>query len=179
VAADAPIVVLHVSAGNPFRRWPEGAFAALAARLAAGADDRWVLVTSGPSDHAAAARVVTAGRQRAGSAGPRIVDAEGLSLPELRALMDRAALFVGGDSGPLHIASTSDVPVVGLFGPTLPERSAPWRPPQIGTISIDAGPLPCRPCHQRTCVPGDFRCLTQISADAVADAAERLLEGRT
>ena len=169
------IVVLHVSAGNPFRRWPEDAFATLAARLAAGADDRWVLVTSGPSDHAAAARVVTAGRQRAGDAGPRIVDAEGLSLPELRALMDRAALFVGGDSGPLHIASTSDVPIVGLYGPTLPERSAPWRPPQIGTISIDAGPLPCRPCHQRTCVPGDFRCLTRISADAVGDAAERLL----
>jgi lipopolysaccharide heptosyltransferase II len=170
------IVVLHVSAGNPFRRWPEDAFATLAARLAARADDRWVLVTSGPSDHAAAARVVMAGRQRARDAGPRIVDAEGLSLPELRALMDRAALFVGGDSGPLHIASTSDVPIVGLYGPTLPERSAPWRPSQIGTISIDAGPLPCRPCHQRTCVPGDFRCLTQISADAVGDAAERLLE---
>jgi ADP-heptose:LPS heptosyltransferase len=169
------VIVLHVSAGNPFRRWPEDAFAALAARLAAGGDDRWVLVTSGPSDHEAAARVVTAGRQRAERAGPRIVDAEGFSLPELRALMDRAALFVGGDSGPLHIASTSDVPIVGLYGPTLPERSAPWRPPQIGTISIDAGPLPCRPCHQRTCVPGDFRCLTQISPDAVAAAADRLL----
>jgi predicted lipopolysaccharide heptosyltransferase III len=171
-------IVLHVSAGNPFRRWPEDAFAALAVRLATAATDRRVLVTSGPSDHAAATRVVTAARQQAGAAGSRIVDAEGLSLPELRALMDRAALFVGGDSGPMHIASTSDVPVVGLYGPTLPERSAPWRPPQIGTISIDAGPLPCRPCHQRTCVPGDFRCLTRISADAVGEAAERLLGGR-
>jgi hypothetical protein len=65
-----------------------------------------------------------------------------------------------------------------LYGPTLPERSAPWRPPELGTSSIDAGPLPCRPCHQRTCVPGDFRCLTRISADAVGDAAERLLGGR-
>jgi lipopolysaccharide heptosyltransferase II len=169
------IIVLHVSAGNPFRRWPEEAFAALAARLARGGVDRRVLVTSGPSDHAAAARVVAAGRQMAGEAGPRIVDAEGLSLPELRALTDGAALFVGGDSGPLHVASTSDVPIVGLYGPTLPERSAPWRPPGLGTVSIDAGPLPCRPCHQRRCVPGDFRCLTHITAETVGDAAEHLL----
>jgi ADP-heptose:LPS heptosyltransferase len=137
-----------------------------------------VLVTSGPSDHDAAARVVAASRVAAASAGARIVDAEGLSLPELRALMDRAALFVGGDSGPLHVAATSDVAVVGLFGPTLPERSAPWRPPALPTASIDAGALPCRPCHQRTCVPGDFRCLTSITPEDVGAAAERLLEAR-
>ncbi len=178
VPAGAPIVVLHVSAGNPFRRWPEDAFAALAAALAVRGPERRVLVTSGPSDHDAAARVVAASRLAAASAGARIVDAEGLSLPELRALMDRAALFVGGDSGPLHVAATSDVAVVGLFGPTLPERSAPWRPAALATASIDAGPLPCRPCHQRTCVPGDFRCLTSITAEAVGAAAERLLEAR-
>jgi ADP-heptose:LPS heptosyltransferase len=76
----------------------------------------------------------------------------------------------------LHIASTSDIPIVGLYGPTLPERSAPWRPVDLGTASIDVGALPCRPCHQRTCVPGDFRCLTGISPDAVGREAERLLE---
>jgi lipopolysaccharide heptosyltransferase II len=171
----AQVVVLHVSAGNPFRRWPESAFGALASALAARQSDRWVLVTSGPSDHDAAARVVAAVRAGRAEAGTRVVDAEGFSLAELRALMDRAALFVGGDSGPLHIASTSDVPIVGLYGPTLPERSAPWRPLDLPTASIDVGALPCRPCHQRTCVPGDFRCLTQISPDAVLSAAERLL----
>ena len=174
VPGDARVIVLHVSAGNPFRRWPESAFAALASALAARGPERWVLVTSGPSDHDAAARVVAAARA-VHETGARVVDAEGLSLAELRALMDRAALFVGGDSGPLHVASTSDVPIVGLFGPTLPERSAPWRPADIPTASIDVGVLPCRPCHQRTCVPGDFRCLTGISADAVREAAERLL----
>jgi lipopolysaccharide heptosyltransferase II len=176
VPAGARIVVLHVSAGNPFRRWPEQAFAALAASVAGRDASRWVLVTSGPSDHDAAARVVRAAREAAAGGAARLIDAEGLSLPELRALMDRAALFVGGDSGPLHIASTSNVPIVGLYGPTLPERSAPWRPSHLGTASIDVGTLPCRPCHQRTCVPGDFRCLTGISADTVAAAAERLLE---
>ncbi|MEZ5317309.1 MAG: glycosyltransferase family 9 protein [Vicinamibacterales bacterium] len=175
VATGDRLVVLHVSAGNPFRRWPEASFATLAAGLARGGADRRVLVTSGPSDHAAAARVVEAARRQSGNGASRIVDAEGCSLVELRALLDRAAVFVGGDSGPLHIAATTDVPVVGLYGPTLPERSAPWRPSRVPTVSIDAGTLPCRPCEQRHCEPGDFRCLTTIAPEAVLAAAERCL----
>ena len=170
------LVVLHVSAGNPFRRWPESAFAELASGLAAADTARWVLITGGPSDRAAGSRVIEAAKSRAGAAAARIVDGEDISLPELRALMDRAALFVGGDSGPLHVASTSDVPIVGLYGPTLPERSAPWRPRDIPTASVDAGSLPCRPCDQRVCAPGDFRCLTGVPALQVRSAAERLLE---
>lgn len=178
IAADDQVVVMHVSAGNPFRRWPEAAFADLAGALADGGPRRWVLVTSGPSDHAAALRVIAAARDRVPSGRERIVDTDGLSLEELRALMDHAALFVGGDSGPLHVAATSDVPIVGLYGPTLPERSAPFRSPAIPTVSVDAGDLPCRPCDQRVCTPGDFRCLTGIPVGAVRDAAERLLEAR-
>jgi lipopolysaccharide heptosyltransferase II len=171
------LTVLHVSAGNPFRRWPESSFAELAADLAGHGDDRWVLVSAGPSDRLAANRVIADARKRAGAAGPRILDGEGYSLPELRALLDRAALFIGGDSGPLHIAATSDVPIVGIYGPTLPARSAPWRPADLPTASIDAGDLPCRPCDQRVCTPGDFRCLSGIPAARVRDAAEQLLEG--
>lgn len=172
---DARLVVIHVSAGNPFRRWPETSFAALASDLVVAGADRWVVLAGGPSDHEATARVLATARSRAGRAGVRIVDGEGMSLAELRALMDRAALFIGGDSGPLHVASTSDVPIVGLFGPTLAARSAPWRPRTIPTESIDVGVLPCRPCEQRVCAPGDFRCLTGIAATAVHAAAERLL----
>ncbi len=179
VAPADDVVVLHVSAGNPFRRWPEAAFAELAGGLVRGRSDRWVFVTSGPSDHEAVARVVSLARQSARDRAARVVDAEGWSLAELRAVMDRAAVFVGGDSGPLHIAATSDVPVVGLYGPTLPERSAPWRPLVVPTISVDVGRLPCRPCEQRECVPGDFRCLSGITAQQVLDAAEQILRGQT
>jgi ADP-heptose:LPS heptosyltransferase len=175
VRPDQPIVVLHVSAGNPFRRWPEPSFAALAAGIAGRGADRIVLITSGPSDHDAARRVVAQARTLAAGASTRLLHAEGLSLGELRALMDRAALFIGGDSGPLHIAATSDVPVVGLYGPTLAARSAPWRPDAVPTISIDGGVLPCRPCDQRVCVTGDYRCLTRLTADSVSAAAEQLL----
>jgi len=170
------VIVMHVSAGNPFRRWPESSFAELAAALATGAPNRRVLVTSGPSDRDAAHRVIADARARAGGAHARVLDGEGWSLDELRAVMDRAALFIGGDSGPLHVAATSDVPVVGLYGPTLPARSAPWRPRAVPTASVDAGPLPCRPCDQRVCAPGDFRCLTGIGVGAVRQAADAILE---
>lgn len=172
VPAGAPIVVLHVSAGNPFRRWPAPYFAQVAATLAREEPTRRIVITSGPSDADAAEAVAAEARGLAGGGG--IVSAE-FDLSELRALVDRAALYIGGDSGPLHVAATTSTPIVALFGPTLPERSMPWRDPAIASTAIEAGPLPCRPCHQRHCVPGDFRCLTGISPTMVVAAAQRLL----
>lgn len=176
VPAAARVIVIHVSAGNPFRRWPEPAFAELASRLVSGGDDRWVVLMGGPSDRDATARVLTAARAAAGAAGARLIDVEHWSIAELRAACDRAALYIGGDSGPLHVASTSDVPIVGLYGPTLAERSAPWRPRTLKTASVHVDGLPCRPCDQKVCAPGDFRCLTRLTAAEVMAAAERLLE---
>lgn len=175
VAGDAPIVVLHVSAGNPFRRWPAASFAEVAAQLAAADRARRIIVTSGPSEAEAAQAVAAQARTLAGEAAAGIVRTGEFDLAELRALVDQAVLYIGGDSGPLHVAATTTTPVVALFGPTLPERSMPWRNPDIGSVAVDAGPLPCRPCHQRHCVPGDFRCLTGISPTMVVASAKRLL----
>ncbi len=178
IPADAPLIVLHVSAGNPFRRWPAQSFADAAAALAAADRSRRIIVTSGPSEEAAAAAVADDARRLAGEAASGIVRSGDFDLSELRALIDRSALYIGGDSGPMHIAATTRTPVVALFGPTLPGRSLPWRDPSSSAIAVDAGPLPCRPCHQRVCVPGDFRCLTMISPNMVVAAAEQLLAGR-
>ena len=95
-------------------------------------------------------------------------------LAELHALVARAAVYIGGDSGPLHVASTTSTPIVALLGPTLPERSRPWRDPRSCAEMVDAGPLPCRPCDQRRCIPGDFRCLTRITPEQVLAAVERV-----
>jgi len=179
IDAGAPVIVMHVSAGNPFRRWPASSFATVAATLAREDRRRRVIITSGPSEAAAAEAVAEEARRLAGDAAPGVVRTGEFDLPELRSLVGRAALYIGGDSGPLHIAATTRTPVVALFGPTLPERSMPWRDPGIGAVAIDAGPLPCRPCHQRHCVPGDFRCLTGISPNMVVSAAQKLLADRT
>jgi ADP-heptose:LPS heptosyltransferase len=168
------IVVIHVSAGNPFRRWPAEAFARLASDLALRHPDCFVMLTAGPSDRAAAAAIAADARARLDTGGASIVHAEP-GLAELRAITARAAVYIGGDSGPLHVAATTSTPIVALMGPTLPERSRPWRDPKWFVDVVDAGALPCRPCHQRTCEPGDFRCLTGISPARVLAAAERAL----
>ena len=170
------VAVVHVSAGNPFRRWPESAFAALVAGLAAGDERRRIVLSSGPSDRTAADRIARAARLELGPArANQVLEFGDVDLSELRALVERSALFVGGDSGPLHIASTTRTPVVGIYGPTLAARSAPWRDPHIPTESVQIDGLPCRPCEQRVCEPGDFRCLTRIEPQTVIAAAERAL----
>ena len=178
VDPDDSVVVIHVSAGNPFRRWPAAAFARVASALARG-EGRRVIVTSGPSDGDAASRVIEAARLQLPEADRHRVLACGeFSLAELRALVERASLYIGGDSGPMHIASTSHVPIVALYGPTQPERTAPWRAAIWPSAALEVDGLACRPCDQRRCEPGDFRCLAWIDPQQVIDASERLLTGR-
>ena len=172
VDATHQIVVIHVSAGNPFRRWPIEHFVTLATALASRDANRRVVITSGPSEQHASQLVIDRSRDLGAA---NVLSCGEFSLVELRALLDRAALYIGGDSGPLHVAATTCVPIVGLYGPTLPERSAPWRQERLASESVDAGPLPCRPCDQRVCVPGDFRCLTRVAPQQVIDAAERVI----
>jgi heptosyltransferase III len=169
------LIVVHVSAGNPFRRWPEPAFIETVATLAARDERRRVVLSSGPSDRSAASRIAAAARTRLGDNGSRILDLGEFDLAELRALVGRSHLFIGGDTGPLHIAAATSTPIVGIYGPTLAARSAPWRSRSTKTLSVEIEGLPCRPCNQRVCAPGDFRCLTRLSPLAVLEAAEAAL----
>ena len=85
IAAGDRLAVVHVSAGNPFRRWPIDSFVAVAAGLAAGDSRCHVIVTSGPSERGAAARVITESRARlAPSERQRVLDFGELSLSESR-----------------------------------------------------------------------------------------------
>ena len=170
-----PLIVIHVSAGNPFRRWPRASFEALVATLARRDPSRRIILTSGPSDAAAAQDIADAVRRALGPLGGTVPEVGEFDLAELRALVSRAAVYIGGDSGPLHLAGTTTTPIVALLGPTLPERSMPWRDARWFAEAVDAGPLECRPCRQRVCAPGDFRCLTRITAEQVAAAAERAM----
>ena len=173
------VIVMHVSAGNPFRRWPLASFASVAATLIGRHADARLVVTSGPSEADAAARVIAAAREQLPPHLHARLDAwsDDFPLDELRALAGRASLYIGGDSGPMHIAATSTVPIVSLYGPTLPARSEPWRPHPERAVAIEPAGLACRPCDQRVCVTNDYRCLASLTPTQVADAAERLLEG--
>jgi lipopolysaccharide heptosyltransferase II len=174
ISHDNPLVVVHVSAGNPFRRWPQESFAEMVVQLAQADSRRRFLLTSGPSERDATQTVI----QRIAGLSPGAatrVRHDQFDVVELRSLTARAAVYIGGDSGPMHIAATTSTPIVALFGPTLAPRSMPWRDDRWFSEAVDAGTLPCRPCRQRTCEPGDFRCLTSIPAARVVAAAERAL----
>jgi ADP-heptose:LPS heptosyltransferase len=175
VGTDDRLVVMHVSASKPFRRWPRESFARVAAALAAGDPRRRIMITAGPSEADAAHAVAADAQRLLGDAGGARVSSSEPSLEELHVIMSRAQLFIGGDSGPLHVAATTGAPVVALFGPTLPARSMPWRAGATRAEAVEPGPLSCRPCHQRTCVHGDFRCLTGITPEMVIAAARRAI----
>ena len=102
------LIVVHVSAGNPFRRWPEPFFVDLVAHLAAGGPTRRSVLSSGPSDRDAARRIAAAARQRLGDAAGRIVDLGEFDLQELRALIGRSRLFVGGHGSAAHRGGNVD-----------------------------------------------------------------------
>jgi ADP-heptose:LPS heptosyltransferase len=168
------LVLIHASAGNRFRQWPAARFSALAARLVAGDAARRVVLVAAPAEADRTRRLAESAAREAAPGAGRILSLV-VPLGILPALIRRSAVYIGGDSGPLHLAGGTPTPVVGIFGATLPGTAMPWRDPGPRAEAVDGGPLPCRPCRQRTCAPGDFRCLTGVTVDAVAAAAERVM----
>ncbi|MCK4557156.1 MAG: glycosyltransferase family 9 protein, partial [Candidatus Aminicenantes bacterium] len=94
-----------------------------------------------------------------------------LNLREVRELISNSSLFVGPDSGPMHIAAATSTPIVALFGPTLPANFAPWQ----AKASYVEKKLDCRPCKQRRCIHEDFRCLRNINPEEVYQACLRYI----
>jgi ADP-heptose:LPS heptosyltransferase len=153
-------ILLHIGAGNRFRAWGADNLARLAALLN-GIPGFRVILIGGPEDVAGASAIL------AGAPGTESL-AGRCDLAELRDLMSRAAVFVGPDSGPMHIATAVGLPIVAWFGPTLPANFGPWK--ARGGARIIEKDLPCRPCRQHECLSGDYRCLRDVTPEEVRDA---------
>ncbi len=174
------VIVVHVSAGNPFRRWPAASF------VESGVPARVKGSEAPYHPHVRSVRCRSRGGDRAGTRGPgspqtsaqAIVECGEFDLAELRALIGRAALYIGGDSGPLHIAGTTGVPVVGLYGPTLPVRSQPFRGARFTSAAAEVLDLPCRPCNQRRVRARRFSLLDRNFGGAVAIWPRRTVSTR-
>jgi heptosyltransferase-1 len=152
-------VVLHIGAGNAFRDWGADNLAALSDLLAGRSGVKVILVGSA-GDKPREKEILGTIRR------PVLSLVAELNLIELRELLGQAALFVGPDSGPMHIAAAAGTPIVALFGPTLPENFGPWQ----AEATLIARDLDCRPCRQRRCITDDFRCLRSIRPEEVYDA---------
>ena len=98
---------------------------------------------------------------------------EKTKLIELPSLFREMSLVVGSDSGPAHIAAAVGVPVIGLFGPTTPLRSAAYGGEQRALQS----PVACSPCYRRECPGLNRLCMESIAPDAVYARVMQLREG--
>ena len=97
------------------------------------------------------------------------------TLGDLVALASRATLMVAGDTGPLHLAAAVGTPIVGIYGPTWPQRNGPWDP---ADLVISRAPV-CGCHHKRQCIR-ERRCLDDISVDDVFGIVQqRLKVGRS
>ncbi|MBI1311337.1 lipopolysaccharide heptosyltransferase family protein [bacterium] len=112
-------VVLNTGAGWESKRWPEERYAEVASQLWQRQGLRSVIVWAGPQERAWAESIVAA----ATSASLLAPDT---TMPELASLLRRCSLFVGSDTGPLHLAAAIGIPCVGLYGPTSPSISGPF-----------------------------------------------------
>src|SRR5678809_125387 len=94
------------------------------------------------------------------------------NLEELVALCEKARLFVGGDTGPMHFAAAVGTRVVSIFGPTSSDRNGPFRREDI----VVERRLPCRPCYERDHCPLEhWQCMVDITVDQVYEACRKRL----
>lgn len=150
--------ILNPGAGWGAKRWPADRYGEVARQLSN--DGLRCLVNFGPGEENLFDEVFEA------SGG--VVLPTKACITGLIALTRRAKLFIGGDTGPLHLAAAMRVPVVAIFGPTDPARNGPY-----GTRSVVLRNPASATTHARNTQP-DVGML-EIGVDAVVDAARRLL----
>jgi ADP-heptose:LPS heptosyltransferase len=175
VAAFAPTVLVHLAAPGDVRSWPRERFRELARALPAAGES--ALLVSGPAE-------TELGRALAAELGPGASLAHWVGQRGLRALAAamtvlarEGCVFVGCDSGPMHLAWACGLPVVCLSGPQAAHRTGPW--PLSGRHAVvRARKEPaCAPCFARACSHAEGPvCMTRIEADDVLAGIARARE---
>ncbi|RZJ04176.1 MAG: glycosyltransferase family 9 protein [Brevundimonas sp.] len=122
-SAGSALLILGPGASRIGKTWPAARFAEAARFLTSRGGEMegaLVVVTGGPMDREAALEI--------GAALPKgaVLDMTGADLIRTSAVMGRARLFVGNDSGMMHLAAASGAPTLGLFGPTDERLYGPW-----------------------------------------------------
>jgi heptosyltransferase III len=172
-----PILALGPTANWRGKIWPAARFAELAMRLTGPAATGMlrgarIAVLGGPDERALAQPLIAALEPS------RCIDLVGAAdLPTIHACLARCTLFIGNDSGLMHIAAASGIPTVGLFGPSRPEHYGPWG-------KYNAAVRTRLPFEALVGGPGyDFRntdtLMESLEVDDVVAAAERLLANVT
>jgi len=149
------LIGINPGAFKQSKRWPEPRYAELSDILIREFRAK-VIIFQGLGEEEIVGRVVSLTREEG------IVAKTGIK--ELAAICRRCKLFVGNDTGPMHVAAASGAPVIALFGPADPKRSRP-RGRDHMVIKKD---LPCSPCSRRVCK--ELTCMKSITVEDVLQA---------
>jgi ADP-heptose:LPS heptosyltransferase len=165
LSAEKPIVCIHPGAGVLYKQWREEGFADVSDWLVS---EGFQVVFTGSGGESGKVREITSIMQKhaCNLAGK-------LSVGELMALFEASSLYIGNDSGPMHLAAAVDTPVIALFGPA---DEIGWRP-LSGKAIVLRGEERCGKCTGNDC-QYNFKCIRTISSDDVKAAVERLICNR-
>jgi predicted lipopolysaccharide heptosyltransferase III len=162
------MAILQPGARYWFKAWPPERFASLADQLMSQYDCQ-VLIGGSDQDIDLAQQI------RQTSKSSPIIMAGRTTIKQFAAIAKKSVLFVGNDSGAMHIASAVGTPVVALFGPSSLRE---WGP-RGGPVEVLYKGLDCRICYNTTCTRGEESCMKLIAVDEVAAAIQRLLQVRS
>jgi ADP-heptose:LPS heptosyltransferase len=160
ILPDERVVIGHVASSQPKKEWPLTHWAKLH-RLATAAGQRLVFTTARGEREAA---LMTELKKLAPDA---VILPPVAELPLFLAVLARAAVFISGDTGPLHFAAGLGVPTISLFGPTPPAR---WAPLGEKHLALTGGPCGCD--GNRFACASRPHCLAQISPEQVFAALQ-------
>lgn len=149
------LIGINPGAFKQSKRWPEPRYAELCDMMIKELRAK-VIIFQGLGEDKIVGRITNSMREKAIIAKT--------SIKELAALTRRCKLFVGNDTGPMHVAAASGTQVITLFGPADPERSRPWGRDHI-VIKKD---LPCSPCSRTVCK--ELKCMESITVEDVFQA---------
>ncbi len=164
---NGPFALVNVGAGWPSKLWRMDRYADVARHLGRGQGLPTIVVWAGEEERAAAEQVVAESDSCA-----RLAPAT--SLRELAALCRRATLFIGSDTGPLHLAAAVGTPCVGLYGPVPARRNGPYGPQHI---ALQKATLEARCFHSRRKAPRTL--MDAITVDDVCAACDEILARKT
>ncbi|MBV5339517.1 MAG: glycosyltransferase family 9 protein [Deltaproteobacteria bacterium] len=164
-----PVVAINPGASHPVNRWSTTQFAALADRVSNELNAA-VIIVGGSGDTPLAHDI-----DRLSSSHPLVLTGT-TTLLQLGAVLEKSALLVSGDTGPMHMATAVRTPVIALFGAADPERTGPTG---SGHRVLQARDLACVPCRSRKCGnTHNMECMECITVNDVFEAAREMLGQR-
>jgi predicted lipopolysaccharide heptosyltransferase III len=165
---DAPFAVIHPAASFATKQWAADKFARVVDELAG--QGLAVVVITAPAE----TQIID---ELERTASTPVVTFTDLSLPEITALLARARLFVGNDSGIAHIAAAVESPAVVIFGSSNIAHWRPWTSGVAGTTAeVVLEEMECQPCHGYFCEKFDEpECIKRVPVERVMAAVERVL----